>query len=182
MRWQCDGNAKRCNIEKKRKEKKRKEKKVIYTIALRSHCHRIPRIDGSLRFSTFVVMEDKPNPVGRPSDYTPELLKKARDYNDNCPDTVHSIEGICDHLDIARTTAYRWAEEEGKEEFKYILDKTLKKQAKALINNGLDGTFNSTIAKLILTKHGYNDKIEQTGEGNLTIKIVREQGDSDKTT
>jgi len=98
--------------------------------------------------------------VGRPSDYTPELIKEAWDYVENCPDDLPSIEGLCDHINIARKTAYQWAKQTDKQEFSNILETVLRKQGKLLINNGLNGKFNSTIAKLILTKHNYSDKAE----------------------
>jgi hypothetical protein len=36
------------------------------------------------------------------------------------------------------------------------------KQADRLLNNGLAGTYNSTIAKVLLTKHGYREGIDAT--------------------
>ena len=46
----------------------------------------------------------------------------------------------------------------------------MKKQEKDLINKGLTGDFNSTITKLILTKHGYSDKQDIDHSGiNLTV-------------
>ena len=43
-------------------------------------------------------------------------------------------------------------------------------QGRTLLNNGLDGTFNPTIAKLVLSKHGYTDSPSNTGTSvNVTI-------------
>ena len=110
-------------------------------------------------------------PAGRPSDYTPKLLKAAWDYVENCPDVIPSIEGLCEAISIARSTAYAWAKDEDKE-FSYILEALMTKQGKTLLNNGLDGTFNSTISKLILTKHGYSDKQELEHSGNPDKPLV----------
>jgi hypothetical protein len=53
-----------------------------------------------------------------------------------------------------------WAKDKNKE-FSYILDRCMQVQAKTLVNNGLNNTFNSAITKLVLGKHGYHDKMEQ---------------------
>jgi hypothetical protein len=113
-------------------------------------------------------------PAGRPTDYTPELLEKAWNYINSCPDKIPSIEGLCDEINIARTTCYVWAKDDEKE-FKHILEALMRKQGKTLINNGLDGTFNPTISKLILTKHGYSDKQETEISGNLTLTDLTEE-------
>lgn len=108
-------------------------------------------------------------PKGRPTDYTPELLALAHDYVENCPDKIHSIEGLADHIGITRKTVYEWIKDPEKSDFCYIYDTVLKKQGKTLINKGLDGEFNATITKLMLTKHGYSDKIETEHSGSLDI-------------
>jgi len=113
-------------------------------------------------------------PAGRPTDYTPELLESAWKYIKDCPDVIPSIEGLCDHIDIARVTAYAWAKDENKE-FSYILEALMRKQGKTLINNGLSGGFNSTIAKLILTKHGYSDKQETEMSGSLGLHDMTDE-------
>jgi len=97
--------------------------------------------------------------MARPTDYTQELLDKADDYIENCPDTVPTVVGLCLHIGIAKSTAYRWVEE-GNEEFKDILDIVSSKQERQLISGGLTNEFNSAITKMMLTKHGYTDKTE----------------------
>lgn len=99
--------------------------------------------------------------IGAPTKYTPKLLKKAADYIDDYKengDVIPSIEGLAEYLEISRTCIYTWREQEDKEEFSYILEKILSKQARVLINEGLKGEFNAAIAKLALGKHGYHDK------------------------
>jgi hypothetical protein len=98
-------------------------------------------------------------PGGRPTDYTSELVQSAWDYINDCPDKLPSVEGLCDSINIARSTAYDWAKDKDKE-FSDILEALMRKQGRTLLNNGLDGTFNASISKLILTKHGYSDKQE----------------------
>jgi hypothetical protein len=44
-----------------------------------------------------------------------------------------------------------------------------------LLNNGLDGTFNPPITKMMLSKHGYSDKIEQdhtSSDGSMKQQII----------
>lgn len=114
--------------------------------------------------------------MARPTDYTKKLLAKADDYINNCPDVIHSVVGLCIHIGIAKATAYRWASE-GNAEFKDILDAVSELQEQKLVSNGLVGEFNSTITKLMLTKHGYTDKVEtdnKSSDGSMTpTKITR---------
>jgi hypothetical protein len=44
-------------------------------------------------------------------------------------------------------------------------------QGEILLNQGLTGRYNHTISKLILSKHDYNDKIEQTLEISDTAAL-----------
>lgn len=105
---------------------------------------------------------------GRPTNYNAELLEKAREYlegYESYGDMIPSNEGLCDVIGINRSTLYRWRDEEGKEEFKDILDAINRKQQRVLINKGLSNDFNSTITKLVLGKHGYHEKQQQEISG-----------------
>ena len=79
-----------------------------------------------------------------------------------------SIEGLARYLGVSRDTLYEWAKEH--EEFSDILEIVRAEQADRLINNGLAGDYNPTIAKLLLHKHGYSDKTELTGDGGGPIE------------
>lgn len=59
------------------------------------------------------------------------------------------------HLCVGRATVYRWREEHP--EFRDILEQLLAIQASMLIQNGLKGEFNSTITKLMFSKHRGED-------------------------
>jgi hypothetical protein len=106
--------------------------------------------------------------AGRPTEYSEEMAAEAWNYITMCTDTLSkdnrltvnlpSIEGLAMHLEVSRSTVYLWQKEHP--QFSDILEVLLQKQAQALLNNGLSGSYNSTIAKLILTKHGYSDKTE----------------------
>ena len=105
------------------------------------------------------------NKVGRPTSYSEEILVKAREYlNNPLPEdeVIHSIEGLALYINIRRSTIYDWISQEDKKEFSDIVNAVLEKQGRKLINKGLDGTFNSSISKVILTKHGYREGIDQT--------------------
>lgn len=73
-----------------------------------------------------------------------------------------SIEGLAFFMGINKTTVYEW--ESTYEEFSNVIDKLRQKQASELINKGLSGDYNPTIAKVLLTKHGYREGVEQTGK------------------
>jgi len=129
--------------------------------------------------------------AGRPTSYSEEIIEKANKYIDQSKDTdiqvikqsnaekgyemyenklkvnIPTIEGLAVYLGVARSTIYEWQKEH--KEFSDILEKLLAIQAERLMNNGLSGDYNSTIAKVILTKHGYVDK--QESDVNLKGKI-----------
>lgn len=109
-------------------------------------------------------------PAGRPTLLTPELIEKAKGYLATCVDyedqwerirtKLPSIEGLSIYLDCARESLTNWSTEESDlgKAFLGILEDIRKEQASRLLNSGLDGSYNSTIAKLILGKHGYVDE------------------------
>ena len=101
-------------------------------------------------------------PAGRPQEYNETYVDKANEYLESCDKELPSIEGLAIFLEIARVTVYDWKDKFP--EFSYIVEKILAEQAKRLMNNGLQGKWNASISKLILTKHGYSDKQEITGK------------------
>lgn len=109
--------------------------------------------------------------AGRPTDYTPELVAAAWDYVANHDeDLIPSVAGLCVRLNLNRSTAYDWAKDKDKE-FSNILEAIARKQEATLIRNGLTGTYNSTITKLMLTKHGYSDKQETELKADMSVSI-----------
>lgn len=117
-------------------------------------------------------------PAGRPTIYNEEILTKTKEYIDSCTDiivdvsidpnkpiyktkvNIPTIEGLAYHLGINKDTIYTWRKE--KSEFSDLIEELLAKQAKELVNKGLSGDYNSTIAKVLLTKHGYREGIDAT--------------------
>jgi hypothetical protein len=105
--------------------------------------------------------------LGRPTDYSDEILGRAGFYLLNYKefgDAIPSVAGLSHYLKIARSTIYDWASHEDKKAFSDILGEILSDQERTLLNNGLTGKFNPAITKLALGKHGYSDKQEVTGK------------------
>jgi len=120
-------------------------------------------------------------PAGRPTIYSKEMLKKTLEYINSCEDDEYdyektigeksnsyekrtrvnlpSIEGLAFELSVHKDTLYEW--EDKYEEFSDALNKLRAKQARVVLNKGLSGDYNPTIAKLILSNnHGYKEKSE----------------------
>lgn len=119
--------------------------------------------------------------MARPIEYNESYVEKAKEYLVKCVDeykqeintTKGSVQvanrlvvkfpshgGLARHLGVARDTLYDWA---GKyPEFSDIIAQMMAMQEERLIDMGLAGSYNSTIAKVILTKHGYREGIDQT--------------------
>lgn len=112
-------------------------------------------------------------PSGRLTDYGPAIIEKATKYLNKLPkgEVIHSIEGLSVYLKIARSTIYEWIKHEDKVAFSDIVAEILSKQGQTLINRGLTGRFNASITKVILTKHGYREGIEHSGNEGGPVKI-----------
>jgi hypothetical protein len=107
-------------------------------------------------------------PAGRPTDYCAEIVEKAWSYANGgwiaAGDKVPSVAGLACEIGIHRETCHDWARDEDKE-FSDILKAIAQKQERELLNNGLDGTFNPPITKMMLSKHGYSDATKQEVSG-----------------
>lgn len=99
----------------------------------------------------------------RPTKYTKEILKAAREYADGgwkeAGDAVPTIVGLAMELKVTTETLYDWEKQEDKAEFSDILTRVRNGQHRNLVNNGLLGEFNPAITKMMLTKHGYSDRV-----------------------
>jgi FMN phosphatase YigB (HAD superfamily) len=118
---------------------------------------------------------------GRPLEYSEEVLTKTRAYLQECVDTEYEfhktrgeksdsyeekiriklpkIEGLALYLKVSRETVYDW--ERKYKEFSDMLEELRQLQSERLIDGAMSGRYNPTIAKLLLSKHGYIEKSEQ---------------------
>lgn len=110
---------------------------------------------------------------GRPTKYAgQESINQVIDYMEtygNRAEAIPTIAGLSLFIGVGKDTLYQW--ERAHEEFKFAMDFLRAKQESVLLANGLRGDFNSTIAKLILTKHGYSDKQEISGPEGSPVKV-----------
>lgn len=107
--------------------------------------------------------------MGRPTKLTDELLLEARQYLDSTTSIgvqflLPTIEGLALKLDVHKDTLYQWEEEN--QDFSDVLRELRNAQAEKLMQNSLQNRYNPTIAKLLLSKHGY---IEQK-QTDITTK------------
>jgi len=80
-------------------------------------------------------------------------------YDNKLKVKLPTIEGFALFIDVSKKTLYNWRDEHN--EFLHALGKIEKEQQKRLVNMGLSGEYNSTIAKLILSSnHGMREKTE----------------------
>lgn len=140
---------------------------------------------------------------GRPVEYNPKLAKKADAYLKLCRDEekqlvkqsnsekgyetyenklkvkLPTLEGFARYIGVHKSTLYDW--DQKYDEFSDSLDKIRIEQQERLINSGLSGEYNSTIAKLILSSnHGYREKSDMTTDGEKINVAVINYAEADK--
>ena len=133
-------------------------------------------------------------PAGRPTSYQPEFIEKVKEYlairQDEEVKTVKqsniekgyemyetkvkvnlpTIEGLAKFLGVDKSSLYEWAEKYP--EFSHALENVRIEQHDRLIDKGLSGDYNSTIAKLVLSSnHNYREKTEEERKHSGEIKI-----------
>jgi len=116
--------------------------------------------------------------MGAPTKYNDETLEKTKDYVINYKDlgdSIPSLAGLAYQLEITKETVIQWMKDENKDEFSYHASKIATNQERALINGGLNGEYNPSIAKLLLHAHGHSDKSEITGKDGepLYVPIIK---------
>jgi hypothetical protein len=102
----------------------------------------------------------------RPKERTEEVIDKAEEYVNggySVDELVPTIAGLALYIGKRRSTIYEWVKECSR--FSDIVAKVMEAQEKGLIKGGLAGDYNASIAKLMLTKHGYSDKQETEVSG-----------------
>lgn len=94
---------------------------------------------------------------GRPTKATPENISRAWGYVNqewiDLGEAIPTVEGLAAVLQIHKDTLYE------RDEFSDVLGRLKNLQGSMLITGGLKGSFNPTIAKLLLSsKHDYVEK------------------------
>lgn len=130
--------------------------------------------------------------MGRPTKYSLDILKRTKEYIESCEDEttelftgytrnggemfkeklvvkLPNIEGLAYTLKISKDTIYEWCKIH--KDFSDVIKDLLAKQANVLLTKGLSGDYNPTIAKVLLTKHGYREGIEQSGKDGGAIEV-----------
>lgn len=106
--------------------------------------------------------------MARPTLYEEKYIEAAETYLATCKDEpkerkvdLPTIEGFARYIGVNKTTLYEWSKVH--DEFSNALEKIKTEQQTRLINQGLSGTYNSTIAKLVLSaNHNMREKVDTT--------------------
>jgi hypothetical protein len=109
--------------------------------------------------------------LGRTSEFKEEYIAAVDHYLEWCQDEYDdkgrlvvkspTMEGFARFINVARSSLYLW--EKDHPDFSDALDKIRGEQKERLINKGLSGDYNPTIAKLILSaNHGMREKADIT--------------------
>jgi len=124
--------------------------------------------------------------MARPCEYKDEYVEKAKEYLEQCQDEEYqltkssggnvetwenkikvklpTIEGFSRFLGVAVSSLYEW--EKKFPEFSKALGEIKTEQKERLLDKGLSGHYNSTIAKLILSSnHGMTERQDVTTKG-----------------
>ena len=103
--------------------------------------------------------------AGRSTEWTPEVESVAWEYVTNYHEyeghAFPSVVGLCQVINRARSTVYKWAADEVGQ-FSDILAAINENQEMVILNRSITNDFNATISKLVLGKHGYHDKMDGT--------------------
>ena len=114
------------------------------------------------------------HPGGRPSEYKPEYVEKLSLKQNESTTELPTITGLSIYLGKVVNTLKNWSKEQP--EFLTALMMLQAYQKRELINRGLLGTYNSTIAKLILSSnHMMTERIDQTSGDEPMVKTLTEE-------
>lgn len=112
------------------------------------------------------------NKGGRPSGFKEEYIESVGEYLAENQDVfknkrlyvrLPTMGGFALFIGVPERCLYDWRKKFPK--FSRSLEKILKEQEKRLINSGLSGEYNSTIAKLILSSnHGMRERSDHTSD------------------
>lgn len=103
--------------------------------------------------------------IGRPTEYKEKFIEDMAKYIEGCKDKeLPSVEGFAVMLGVSKKSIYNWSKKN--KEFLHALEYLKTVQCRNLMNGGLLGAYNSTIAKLILSaNHNMREKSDLTTAG-----------------
>ena len=110
--------------------------------------------------------------MGRPTKYKAEYVEAAAKY---CTKAKHAkqlptLEGFALEVDVTVKTLTNWGDRHP--EFLRALERLKAVQKTTLINRGLNSTYNSVIAKLVLScNHGMHETKNENFTGDLNVKV-----------
>lgn len=106
------------------------------------------------------------NRGGRPTLYNGDMLENVKQYikhfqnPDNSKiktiEVIPTVAGLAIFLGVSKRTLYNWSD--SNPELLHTLEELQDTQESILVSNGLTGSFNANISKLVLANHGYSDK------------------------
>jgi hypothetical protein len=115
--------------------------------------------------------------MARPTIMTDELEQRIESYLDvyqeELNQVVPTIVGLCNYIDVSKSTVYKWKSEGKSQVLSDTLDRIEEKQCIDLISGGLTNQLNANITKLMLANHGYSDKVQQdhtSSDGSMSPK------------
>lgn len=138
-------------------------------------------------------IKTKNKKVGRPTKYTPEMCDKVDEFLEEMEDKevqdlvqmsskgsesykrrvivkLPTLKKFARFVGVNKDTLYEWARVHP--EFSDSLEKINEKQEEKLLESGLSGEYNPTIAKLVLSSnHGYKEKSDLT-TGDRPIPLL----------
>lgn len=143
--------------------------------------------------------------TGRPTKYDDTILDKTQDYINSCVDeydefhktrsdnsngydrlvkvNLPSVAGLAVYLRVSKSTIWLWAKDYP--DFSDALDEIAVLQEKRLVDGGMSGEYNSTIAKLVLaTNHNYREKSDVTSDNEKLqagVIILPSKNDTEPT-
>ena len=125
--------------------------------------------------------------VGRPTNYTADMPERVRAYIRRCAKTeidqtkAKELPTICGFAVLIGTSTQTLDNWKAKHtEFLGALEELLDTQHDRLINRGLAGTYNPTIAKLLLSSnHGHAEQSNLKIEGKRTLAEMLEQSEGE---
>jgi hypothetical protein len=113
--------------------------------------------------------------MGRPTEYNEEktifLTEKYLEEYKQLGELIPSVAGLALYLGVSRSTVQLWATQKEKKAFSGMLEKIKARQELLLLSGGLGGTMNAQITKLVLSQHGYSDKVDNvSSDGSMSPK------------